>query len=174
MRLWLPLWFGFRMRVTRKAFLASGIALLILKYAIEVALVFGLAGRLWTPLEFVNPLFARFNGLSLPLQAALVATSLPFAWIGASMTARRALDAALSPLVALMFFVPVVNLLVIGLLATLPSRLLASTLITNPVQIPTSGVRSALIAAAVSIVLVAIATIGLKGYGGGCFWARPS
>jgi hypothetical protein len=48
--------------------------------------------------------------------------TLPFLWIGVSMSLRRALDAGLSPWIALLFFVPFVNWVLIAVLAFLPSR----------------------------------------------------
>jgi uncharacterized membrane protein YhaH (DUF805 family) len=110
----LKLWFGFSQPVSRRAYLASGLALMGLKYAVEGAVVYGVAGRIWTPLDYLSPTLRRYRELAL--------WSLPFIWIGASMTVRRWVDAGRSAALGLLFFVPVINDLVMLVLAALPTR----------------------------------------------------
>lgn len=105
------LWFGFSARVSRRAYAATGFGLAAAKYAVDVAVEWRATGTFWTPWDDLHP------ALSAPSPAGLGETSglllllwtLPFLWIGASMTIRRALDAGLSPGWGLLFFVPVVN-----------------------------------------------------------------
>ncbi|MCG5052511.1 MAG: hypothetical protein KA712_06090 [Myxococcales bacterium] len=173
MRDLLRLWFGFTLRVDRRRYLASGVGLMALKYGLEVALVYAGAQRLWTPLSFFNPLLARFETLPPLLMVALVASSLPFAWVGASMTARRSVDAGMSPLLSLLFFLPVINLAIILFLALAPSREVDADLVESPAQQPRSGIRAALLSAAVTVVLVALSTLSFNSYSMGLFLGTP-
>ena len=101
-------WFGFSAPVTRRAYLATGLGLMALKYFVEAAVVYAFAGRVWTPFDYLNPSLERFTDLPAPgLAWAIAAWSIPFIWIGVSMTVRRALDAGLPAKFGLLFFVPV-------------------------------------------------------------------
>src|SRR5882672_1079305 len=108
----LRLWFGLAEPVSRTAYALSGFGLMGLKYVSETVLVHQVTGRWLTPLDYASPLLtsrqAVVGGGSL-LVAALVVWTLPFLWIGVSMTMRRAEDAGRSPFLALLYFVPLVN-----------------------------------------------------------------
>ena len=121
----LRFWFGFDRPVDRRAYLLSGLALAPLKLAGDVALVWALEGVLWAPAQFLSPfLGSRLPGATASTTLlALGVWSLPFLWIGLSMTYRRAVDAGAPGGMALLFFVPVVNYLLIAALCALPSRL---------------------------------------------------
>src|SRR5256885_11154465 len=110
---WLRLWFGFRDPVSRGTYFRHGAGLMAFKYAVDGLLVWTFAGRFWTPLDYANPLWsARYEllrGAPSWLPPLMVAIALPFVWIGVSMTMRRAVDAGSSPWTALMFFVPLLN-----------------------------------------------------------------
>ena len=112
--------FGFREPVRPQPYLWAGLGLAALKYAGDGALSLGLAARPLNPVEYLSPfLSARLASIapySSWLPALLLIWAQPFIWIGVSMTARRALNAGLSPLFSLLFFVPGVNFLVIVLL----------------------------------------------------------
>jgi len=109
----LRLWFSFAEPVDRKTYALHGFGLMALKYAIDSALVWRFAGKFWTPLDYLNPLWSTrvelFGAAPLWLPPLLVALTLPFLWIGVSMTMRRAVHAGFSPWTCLLFFVPVVN-----------------------------------------------------------------
>ena len=115
MRRFLRLWFSFTEPVDRRTYAIHGFGLMAFKYALDVALVWLFAGRFWTPLDYVNPLWtARQQVLhDAPswLAPALVVITLPFLWIGVSMTLRRAVNTGLSAWTCLLFFVPGVNYL---------------------------------------------------------------
>jgi len=123
---WLRLWFSFHEPVDRRSYRLHGAGLMLFKYGVDVAVVWAFAHRLWTPLTYLNPVWvlrAQLLRDAPPwLGPALVIWTLPFLWIGVSMTLRRAVDAGESPWVCLLFFVPVVNYGVMLLLSLLPSR----------------------------------------------------
>jgi hypothetical protein len=121
----LRLWFSLEQSVGRRAYALSGFGLMAFKYAVEALVVLGATGRLLRPLDYLSPLLsareAALRGHEW-LLFALAAWTLPFLWIGVSMTWRRAEDAGLHPLLAALFFVPPLNYLLMLTLCVLPSR----------------------------------------------------
>lgn len=107
----LRLWFGFRQRVGRRVYALTGFGLALFKYLVELSVEAWLTGRFWSPFEHLSPFWAARQefGMAGIEPWILALWSIPFVWIGASMTARRAADAGLSPALAILFFVPGVN-----------------------------------------------------------------
>ena len=107
------MWFGFSHTVNRATYLGWGIALMAAKYLIDSALVLAFTGSWWPPLQYLSPLYEmRTRGLhhlDTSEVLALGAVTLPFFWIGVSMSVRRAADAGLPPVVGLGFAIPVLN-----------------------------------------------------------------
>ncbi len=120
------LWFGFTERVDRRAYALTGFSLMAFKYATDAFLIGSVTGAVWTPFDYLSPLFTTRKQLFSPgndqMLGVLFVWTLPFVWVGASMTVRRALDAGLSPWSGLVFFIPGVNYLWMLLLCVLPSR----------------------------------------------------
>lgn len=118
------LWFGVRDAVPRRAYLLSGVGLMLFKYAVEAGVIGYYAGHWLTPWDFVNPLLqsraALLQGAPSWLGWVLFAWNLPFVWIAFSMSVRRAADAGLSPWTGMLVLVPLLNLLVMLWLAGLP------------------------------------------------------
>jgi uncharacterized membrane protein YhaH (DUF805 family) len=180
LRGWLRLWFSLDEPVDRWAYVETGVILMVVKYGIDAFLVLLVAGQLWSPLDYLVPsLFMRTLKLGdAPawLLVAMVLWTLPFLWIGVSMSLRRALDAGGSPWLAFLFFVPLVNYSLMGFLALLPSRSLeTASRSSKPV---TSGQRVAAVRALVvgvvaGIALVAVCTLVLRGYGAALFLGTP-
>jgi len=112
---WVDLWFGFSRPVDRGTYLRHGLGLTVFKYAIDALLVWQFAGIVWTPLDYISPLLstrqATLGDAPSWLLPLMVVIALPFLWIGVSMSMRRAVDAGISPGIALLFFLPGVNLL---------------------------------------------------------------
>ena len=96
------------------------------KYGIDAVAVWFATGTVWSPLDYLLPVWSiraqRLGEEHLWLQWVMVGWTLPFLWIGVSMTMRRAIDAGRSPWMALLFFLPVVNYLTMVILAALPSE----------------------------------------------------
>src|SRR5437016_14521162 len=159
---WLRLWFGFSDPVDRGTYLRHGLGLMALKYAIDALLIWRFAGRIWTLSNYLSPLLSTRQQLLrdappwlLPL---LVVIALPFLWIGVSMTMRRAVDAGASPWTALMFFVPLLNFVLMAVLSLVPS----ASRVEWPVELPPPAVderlKSAMlgVAASLGITLVTV------------------
>jgi uncharacterized membrane protein YhaH (DUF805 family) len=119
-------WFGFSTPVGRADYLGTGLVLGAGKYAIDAWVLHAISGRWYTPFEYLNPLFSERLGL-IPdsehwVLLALAAWTLPFIWVGYSMTLRRALDAGVPTGLAMLWFVPLLNYALIALLGALPRR----------------------------------------------------
>jgi uncharacterized membrane protein YhaH (DUF805 family) len=123
---YLRLWFTFEERVDRRTYLLSGLALAALKFAGDLLIVWAGTGQMWDPFEYQSSINRLLNG---PLKDAppwvlvtMVAWSIPFLWIGISMSMRRALDAGFTAWFALLFFVPGIKYLLMAGLSIAPSQ----------------------------------------------------
>ncbi|HEY7194194.1 MAG TPA: SRPBCC family protein [Gemmatimonadales bacterium] len=178
---WLRLWFTFRDRVDRGTYFRHGVGLMAFKYGLDALLVWRVAGRFWTPFDYLNPLWSVRQQLLRDAPAWLlplmVLIAMPFLWTGVSMTMRRAVDAGASPWLALLFFIPGVNLLLMLWLCipvTAPSR------VTSRGTVDTSSAerfRGAMlgVAAALGITLLSVG-MGVylrKSYSTGLFLGAP-
>jgi len=178
---WLRLWFGFHEPVGRGTYFRHGIGLTALKYAVDALLIWRVAHVVWTPFNYLSPLWSTRQQLlqSGPpwLPAALVVIALPFLWIGVSMTLRRAVDAGASPGLALLFFVPVVNILLMLALCLPASHQHNVPVVAERVRAAQQRMRSAMlgVAASVGITLLTVA-IGVyfrRSYSAGLFLGVP-
>lgn len=176
----LRFWFTFERRVGRRDYIVSGIVLMLAKYAVDVLLLWLAAGVLWMPAEYVVSMLSL---ASLPLQGeqrwllpALGLWSLPFMWIGISLSLRRALDAGRSAWLAMLFFVPVVNYGLMLLLAALPTATRPPDEVTAPrarERLLPGALLSIAAGAAVGLALVAIGVYALDSYGAWLFTGTP-
>ena len=121
----LKLWFTLLDPVDRRTYLANGLGLMALKYGVDAAGVGLVTGRFWSPLDYLLPFWflrtAKLAGAPGWFFPALVLWTLPFLWIGVGMTLRRAVDAGRSPWLALAFFVPLLNYVVMLALSAVPT-----------------------------------------------------
>ena len=180
MRRWLRLWFSFHDPVDRRAYAQSGAVLMLLKYTVDASVVWAFVGRWWTPLGYLNPVWTLreqvLRGAPDWVAPALVVWTLPFLWIGVSMTLRRAVDAGRSPWWSLLFFVPVVNYAAMLWLALQPSRAAA---VAPDVATPAvdSRLRAGLVgvaaAVAITIPTVLIGVYLRRFYSAGLFLGVP-
>ena len=163
------LWFGLRAPVSRAAYALSGFGLMGLKYAVEALVIHQVTGRWLTPLDYLNPVLSQ----RLPSTAgepwlvpALLAWTLPFLWVGVSMTIRRAEDANVTSLVALLFFLPLVNYGLMLTLCALPSRPRTPWWGVWREPAPGEAMRHAAAGAALGIAIaVAMTTVSIYAFG---------
>lgn len=118
--------FGLEASVDRATYARWGFGLMAGKYLVDALVVWFAFGVVWTPLDYLNPLLAmRDAALGHPpqtwFQLAMGLWSLPFLWIGLSLTLRRLVDAGRSPAFAFLFFVPLFNYALMLTLCVLPS-----------------------------------------------------
>jgi uncharacterized membrane protein YhaH (DUF805 family) len=124
-------WFTFRMPVRRFEYVVSGLVLVAFKFATDSLLYRWGTGKRWSWTGYLHSSYIlRFGDGAEATPPwviwSLALWTLPFLWIGASMTVRRCLDARLSPKWSVLFFVPGINYVLMGVLSLLPSRGIAS------------------------------------------------
>jgi uncharacterized membrane protein YhaH (DUF805 family) len=121
----LRLWFGLTKPVDRRTYLVHGLLLSLVKYAGDALAVWLVAHRVWTPIDYFNPVLSVRERSIGPapgwLLVAMAIWAVPFLWIGVSMTMRRLVDAGWSPWWCLLFFAPFLNWLLIVWMAFSPS-----------------------------------------------------
>lgn len=180
LRRWSRLWFRLVEPVDRSAYARHGFGLAAFKYAVDATAVWLFAGTLWTPAHYLSPLFyyRQPQMAEAPewLLWAMVAWTLPFLWIGVSMTLRRAVDAGLSPWLCVLFFVPIANYLLMLGLCLAPGRGPGWRLTTvRPVM--DERLRSALLGLAlgvgVSVGMTLASVYLLRSYGSQLFLGTP-
>ncbi|MGH7567395.1 MAG: DUF805 domain-containing protein [Gemmatimonadales bacterium] len=176
----LRFWFTFEEPVDRRRYLLHGVGLMVGKYAVDAAVVLLVTGRFWSPLDYVNPVWtARQAQLARPAWLMLVIAlwTLPFLWIGVSMTMRRAVNAGHSAWLSLLFFVPFANYLVMLWLATAQSGLRVPQYQRAEQEVPDAKLRDALIAMgaglAVAIPTVLLSVLVVKSYSTPLFLGTP-
>lgn len=173
--------FGFRERVDRRFYVAVGLGLMTAKYVIDASFIWLTTGRFWTPFDYLVPLISVREDTVLTLGTwpalLLVFWTLPFIWIGVSMTLRRAVDAGRSPWWCLMFFAPVLNYVVMGWLSIAPSAEHVDWESTPVVPTVVDRVRSAAAgvgaALATGVIAVLLGTVVFETYGLALFVATP-
>lgn len=118
--------FGLTAPINQKTYLIAGLSLAALKYAIDFTVVYLTTGKVWTLLAYLSPMLIVRHEAIRPapeyLLWAMAMYALPFAWIGLSMSVRRASDAGLSPWLGIGFLAPLLNFVFIGVLCLLPTR----------------------------------------------------
>ena len=114
--------FGLRRHVDRRSYFVTGVLLMVLKLGVDLLILHAAIGRPWRLIEFLSLARLSYDDPMWALQMLMV-WALPFAWIGLSMSTRRAIDAGLSPWIGLLFCIPLLNFLVVFVVA-LAGRLL--------------------------------------------------
>lgn len=106
------LWLNFSIPVTRRAYLLSAMLLFAIKYLGDVLIaVFSMGHVPWSFPQYLAPFWGHLLAMADEPRglASMLLWTLPFMWLGATLTARRARDAGIPPSVALGFFVPGLN-----------------------------------------------------------------
>ena len=177
------LWFGFERRVGRRAYVVSGVALMIAKYLIDAVVAWAVTGNWWDPWRYLCPMWsvrmAQFSHAPSALFVALGVMALPFFWIGLGMSVRRAIDAGLTPFGALGFAVPGLNFLIMAALSLVPSAQhtaravdVAPSLAAD-VPLLRSALWALAAATAIGVMMGVLAAIGGVIYGFTLFFITP-
>src|SRR5262245_50052310 len=171
-------------------YLRWGFGLMVAKYLVDATVIWVVARKIWSPIDYLNPsLSLREPTGPLPawLSVTMVVWALPFLWIGASMTVRRTVDAGRAAWWGLLFFVPVVNYLIMIALCFMASRP------TAPGEAPAAEpatetgasdvvpidrrTRSALLglgtALVLGVLLTFVSTVVFRSYGWSLFFGAP-
>ncbi len=119
--------FGLHGSVSRAAYVVAGLILAPLKYCVEAAAIYGLSGKFFTPIDFFNPWLSgrEYFTADAPTWFGMVWVlwTLPFLWIGVTMSVRRSQDIGFSPWLGLLIVVPIANFVCIAMWAALPTNL---------------------------------------------------
>lgn len=176
----LHLWFSLDEAVNRRDYLISGVGLMVFKFVIEFIAVWSTGGWL-QPLQFLDPVLlhrAQWFAQSAPwLPWAVVIWTMPFIWIGLSLSIRRSRDANGSGWLGLLFLVPFLNYCVMIALACLPSLTQVVAARPEREKAQRSQLASSLLAfLAVQVVaggMFAFCVFALRSYGSSLFVAVP-
>jgi len=119
-------WWRWEGKVGRRTYALVGLIGFGIKNNLDRYVAVGF-GRPWALWSYWAPLAPTMRITSLTRADAvfvgtLLALSLPFVWLGVTMTVKRLRDAAQPVWLVGLFFVPVVNLLLFALLSVMPSR----------------------------------------------------
>lgn len=151
----------------------------MVKYVGDVVLVWAATETLRTPSQYVASVYSLltqpFSGAPPWLLPALGVWTLPFLWLGVTLTLRRALDAGISGWWSFAFFVPFVNYLLMLALTIVPSRPRAHTeRETRPRDgRPLRPWISSIAAGATVAVLAVVMALALKRYTAALFLGAP-
>lgn len=118
-------WIGREARMGPGRFFGIGVTLFALKFLIDRLAATLVFDRSWSVLNYLIPV-ESFALLSLSpydrlFYGTMLAVALPFVIVGIIVTLARLRDAGLSTALALLFFVPVANLLFFTALSVIPS-----------------------------------------------------
>jgi hypothetical protein len=194
MRSLLALLFGGSDRpVDRATYLRVGVSLMLLKYLVDAALVGVFAGVFWSPADYLLPMITfnaeKVAAFPTALNIALLLWTVPFLSIGVSLSVRRAIDARLFPGMVLLFFVPMLNYVMMLALAIVPSRTpeeapsirdrFPSRYGEEPASSPMSaglsrsGQMGVIMGAAAGLGAIGAGVMLLRSYGGSLFLGTP-
>jgi len=177
--------------VDRGAYALVGLVGFAIKHNLDRIVASYVFHRPWGIFNYWVPIGEAVRISSLPRKdavflATMVALALPFVWVGVALTVRRLRNVGLPTPLALLFFLPVVNVLFFAILCILPARdsvrepkIAGLPLAKLSMQhiLPESPLGSAAISLALTIpVGWAMAVLGaqvLWSYGWGLFVALP-
>lgn len=112
--------------IDRLPYLGLGVFLMLAKYGLDRAVSWYGFGLPWSPTNYLNlpgvGTLVELAEQDAAYAAVLLFLALPFIWMGTALTAKRLRAAQLPVWLVLLFFVPLVNLLVFAILCVLPSR----------------------------------------------------
>lgn len=170
--------FGFSRSVDRRTYATVGFVLMVLKLGVDLTILFLATGRLWSPFEFLS-ILALTDQVPGWTALVLMLWALPFAWIGLSMSVRRAMDASLSPWVGLLFCIPVMNFFVMLGLCLQPTREIRPKPWVAPearqrrLEQRQSGIEAVGLGLLLGLVMVLIGVVGLRSLGLVLFAGTP-
>lgn len=176
--------FSFTGEISRLGYISVALVGVLVKHAVDLV-VAGAFHRQWDLTHYLVPLGVPLMPNSLTpddvrFLAIMVAVSVPFAWVGLSITVRRFRTIGWPLWLVVLFFVPIANVASFALAAAWPENAPAaeprreSWLVRMTPQDPLGAAVFAVVAAGVlGAVLVPIGTTVLGSYGWGLFAAIP-
>src|SRR5256884_1939792 len=116
--------------IDRRTYAVAGCSAFVLKYFLDKFVAFAVFGRSWFLWSYWQPLGpdARLDAIPSDTRAfagTLLALSVPFIWLGVTLTVQRLRDAGKPLWLVVLFFVPVINILFFLLLCAMGSHSVA-------------------------------------------------
>jgi hypothetical protein len=175
------LFFGLTAAVDPRLYITVGVSLMALKYLVEALVFFYATGDRLAPWQFLDPVLLHrlviFSKASPALAWGLLLWTVPFIWIGLSMSMRRARDAGRHPALGLLFLVPYLNYLAMLTFAVWPTRdLTRHPDLQDPddLGLPIAGpLLAGILSVAVAGLMVVLCIYGLRDYGSSLFVLTP-
>ena len=141
------------------------------------------AGVFWTPVDYLLPMISfnaeKIAGFPPALNIGLLVWTLPFLWIGISLSVRRAIDAGIFPGMVVTFFLPFLNYILMTALALAPSRSRKPQVELPPLPerepgkgIGRGGAVGIFAGAVTGLVAIAAGVMTVKTYGASIFLGR--
>ena len=175
----LRFWVTFESPVDRATYFRHGLALMVVKYVVDAAIIWIVAGIVWTPADYLSTgasfFHSRLKSAPPYLVQLLALWTLPFLWIGLTMSVRRAIDAGRSAWLSLLFFIPGVNYAFMLLMSVLPSAPMKRPI--PPARADEQRLPTALLSIAAGVVLGLAMLVSsvyvFRSYGASLFFGTP-
>ncbi len=155
--------------IARIPYVLIGLGGLAVKIAVDAGIC-ALIGATWRPTLYLSTIVLDQAG-DPRLAPALLAASLPFAWMGLALSIRRLRDAAAPPWLALMFMIPVLNWCLLGVASLLPTATAGEA--TDDQEPSDAIVGPLLLSILVTCGVLLVAARLARSYGFGLFIALP-
>jgi uncharacterized membrane protein YhaH (DUF805 family) len=166
--------------ISRSRYAAIGFGLAAAKYAIDATIVYFMTGEFWHPLRYLNPLLSsRLSGTPYDdaVLVVLLILAIPFVWIGLALTFRRLIDAGRNPWLSLLYFVPLVNYVLLIVLCALPTAPPRAEIAGAPraphAPFLTQAIRGFAASIAITIVAALLSAYVFRAYGAQLFFGTP-
>lgn len=163
--------------IPRSVYLRHGLSLGFLKYLIDAVVIGSSTGQSWMPWSYLWPAQVALADAPTFVAPTLALWSLPFVWIGVTLTLRRILDAGGSPWWSLLFFVMFVGYLLIAVLCLLPtstSGRVREPSVKTEGTTPAAALAAAVLAGcAVGLPMSVLSLVVFDSYGAGLFFGAP-
>ncbi len=171
--------------VDRTTYAITGFSLMALKFIIDFLVARFFFEKTWSPIDYIiwpngnATVLLRMGEDERIFGLTMLAISIPFIIIGTTMTFQRLKSACLPPILVLLFFVPVVNLFLIGILCVRipkqPSPELAD--LTPVPETPKPGILylfgATFLSALLTVCMVVLGANLLANYGFALFIGAP-
>jgi len=116
---------GGRGPLDRTTYITVGLTAMAVKFLVDAAAIYAVAGVIWTPIDYIYPLIglsgAKATSFSAPFAFVMLAWTIPFIWLGVTMSVRRCEDAGIPVWFTVAFFAPLLNYAFLLMLAILPT-----------------------------------------------------
>lgn len=175
--------FSFRGTIDRREYIGIAFVGVLVKHIVDLAVASQVFHRAWSPLNYIVPLgvpFADASKSDLLFVAAMATISLPFAWVGAAITAKRFQAIGWPRWTVVFFFVPLANIVSFAVAAAWPERVTHTKEIVPywlariaPNDNTGAAIFAVLLSAVPCVGLIAFGTKVLGSYGWGLFAAIP-